>query len=100
MGTKLLPDMSNLDNLADAKPHYYGDDFPNGEVSNFDYNAQSLKLGGKVIYEWWALPAWAAKDYTDPEGKVHKGAANVPCGRTPWSPMRAWRKRRPAARPT
>lgn len=78
MGTRLLPDMSNLDNLADAKPHYYGDDFPNGEVSSFDYNAQSLKLGGKVIYEWWALPAWAAKDYTDPEGKLHKAAANVP----------------------
>jgi O-glycosyl hydrolase len=77
MGTNLRPDMSNLDNLADAKPHYYGDDFPNGEVSNFAYNAETLKLGGKVIYEWWALPAWATKDYTDPEGKVHKGAADV-----------------------
>jgi O-glycosyl hydrolase len=76
MGTNLLPDMANLDNLVDAKPHYYGDDFPNGEVSNFAYNAQILKLGGKVIYEWWALPAWAAKDYTDPDGKVHKGAAD------------------------
>jgi O-glycosyl hydrolase len=77
MGTNLRSDLSNLDNLADAKPHYYGDDFPNGEVSNFAYNAQSLKLGGKVIYEWWALPAWATRDYTDPEGNVHKGAADV-----------------------
>jgi len=76
MGTKLRPDMSNLDNLADAKPHYYGDDFPNGEVSDFAYNAESLKLGGKVIYEMWALPAWATKDYTGPDGNVHKGAAD------------------------
>ena len=76
MGTNLLPDMSNLDNPADSKPHYYGDDFPNGELTNFAYNAESLKLGGKVIYEMWALPAWATKDYTDPEGIVHKGAAN------------------------
>ena len=76
MGTKLLPDMSNLDNLADAKPHYYGDDFPNGELSDFAYNAQSLKLGGKVIYEQWALPAWETKDWTGPDGKEHKGVAD------------------------
>jgi O-glycosyl hydrolase len=76
MGTRLLPDMSNLDNPADSKPHYYGDDFPNGELTNFAYNAESLKLGGKVIYELWALPSWATKDYTDPEGVLHKGAAN------------------------
>ena len=76
MGTKLRPDMSNLDNLADAKPHYYGDDFPNGEVSDFAYNAQTLKLGGKVIYEMWALPSWATKDYTDPNSKEHKDVAN------------------------
>lgn len=76
MGTRLRPDMSNLDNLADAKPHYYGDDFPNGEVSDFGYNAQTLKLGGKVIYEMWALPSWATKDYTDPDNKEHKDVAN------------------------
>ena len=76
MGTKLLPDMSNLDSLADAKPHYYGDDFPNGEVSDFAYNAHAVKLGGKVIYELWALPAWATKDYTGPDGKQHQGAAD------------------------
>jgi O-glycosyl hydrolase len=76
MGTKLLPDLSNLDHLADAKPHYYGDNFPNGELSNFTYNAESLKLGGKVIYEMWALPSWATKTFTDKEGKEHKDAAD------------------------
>jgi O-glycosyl hydrolase len=77
MGTKLHPDMANLDNPADAKPHYYGDNFPNGELSNFAYNAKTLTLGGKVIYEMWALPAWATTEYTDPNGTVHKGVANT-----------------------
>jgi O-glycosyl hydrolase len=76
MGTSLLPDMSNLDNPADAKPHYYGDDFPNGELSSFAYNTETLKLAGKVIYEQWALPAWETKDYTGPDGEEHKGVAN------------------------
>lgn len=61
MGTRLKPDMSNLDNSADASPHYYGDNFPNGELSNFDYNKHTLDLGGEVIYEMWALPAWATQ---------------------------------------
>lgn len=61
MGTRLKPDMSNLDNPADASPHYYGDNFPNGELSNFDYNKHILALGGDVIYEMWALPAWATQ---------------------------------------
>ena len=76
MGTRLRQDMSNLENLADAKPHYYGDNFPNGEVSSFAYNAQSKKMGGKVIYELWALPTWATKNYTGPDGKEHKGVAD------------------------
>jgi O-glycosyl hydrolase len=76
MGTKLLPDMSNLDNPADAKPHYYGDDFPNGELSNFAYNAKTVQLGGSVIYEQWALPTWETKEYTGPDGKEHGDAAN------------------------
>lgn len=61
MGTRLKPDMSNLDDPADASPHYYGDNFPNGELSNFDYNKHILALGGQVIYEMWALPAWATQ---------------------------------------
>lgn len=65
MGTRLKPDMSNLDNPADASPHYYGDNFPNGELSNFDYNKHTLELGGQVIYEMWALPTWATQPGPD-----------------------------------
>jgi O-glycosyl hydrolase len=64
MGTRLKPDMSNLDNVADASPHYYGDNFPNGEVSDFNYNRKTQELGGSVIYEMWDLPAWAARPST------------------------------------
>ncbi len=59
MGTQLKPDLSNLENLADATPHYYGDNFPNSELSSFDYSRHVLDLGGGVIYELWALPSWA-----------------------------------------
>jgi O-glycosyl hydrolase len=59
MGEALKPDLSNLDDLADATPHYYGDNFPNSEVSSFDYSKHILALGGSVIYELWALPSWA-----------------------------------------
>ena len=31
MGTELKPDLSNLEDLRDATPHYYGDNFPNSE---------------------------------------------------------------------
>lgn len=63
MGTQLKPDMSNLDDLAEATPHYYGDNFPNGEVSDFDYSRHALAMGGSVVYEMWALPKWATRPY-------------------------------------
>ncbi|MGD0480911.1 MAG: hypothetical protein ABSA42_12130, partial [Terracidiphilus sp.] len=59
MGSELKPDMSNLEDLADSTPHYYGDNFPNSELSSFDYSRHVLDLGGSVIYELWALPSWA-----------------------------------------
>jgi len=68
MGTELKPDLSNIDNLADATPHYYGDNFPNGEVSDFDYSRRALQLGGSVIYEMWALPPWATVAWQPPAG--------------------------------
>jgi O-glycosyl hydrolase len=77
MGTQLKPDLSNMDNLADATPHYYGDNFPNGEVSDFNYSKQALALGGEVAYEMWALPSWAMQPYTPP-GKPIIDAWNKP----------------------
>lgn len=59
MGSELKPNLSNFEDLRDATPHYYGDNFPNSEVSSFAYSKQALALGGKVIYEMWALPSWA-----------------------------------------
>ena len=81
MGTQLKPDLGNLGNLADATPHYYGDNFPNSEVSNFDYSRHALALGGSVIYELWALPSWATVPWsgsqsTDTWGKSIKRVAN------------------------
>ncbi|MGB6546811.1 MAG: hypothetical protein WBE97_14425 [Candidatus Acidiferrales bacterium] len=76
MGARLKPDMSNLENLDDASPHYYGDNFPNGEVSDFAYSAKTRELGGSVIYEMWNLPEWATKSFTDSSGKVWPHAAN------------------------
>ena len=68
MGTQLKQDLSNVDDLKDATPHYYGDNFPNGEVSDFEYSRRTRELGGIVLYEMWALPSWAIEAYT-PEGK-------------------------------
>lgn len=58
VGQQLKPDFSNWDKLADAVPHYYGDNFPNGEVSDFAYNTKIQKMGGEVIFEFWQLPNW------------------------------------------
>jgi hypothetical protein len=63
MGTELKPDLSNLEDVKDATPHYYGDNFPNSEVSSFDYSRHALALGGEVIYEMWALPKWAIQPH-------------------------------------
>ena len=82
MGTELKPDLSNLEDLADATPHYYGDNFPNSELSSFDYSRHVLALGGSVIYELWALPSWATVPYTGPH------AADTSCEPSPSSRSR------------
>ena len=68
MGTELKPDMSNLENPADATPHYYGDNFPNSELSSFEYSRHVIDMGGSVIYELWALPKWATVPNAGPQG--------------------------------
>lgn len=75
-GTRLNREMDNYDNIDDASPHYYGDNFPNGEISDFGYMRTLRRLGGQVWYEMWALPHWATMTYTDVEGKVWPEAAD------------------------
>jgi O-glycosyl hydrolase len=75
MGVQLSLDMQNWDLLADATPHYYGDNFPNGEVSDFAYLRTIRRIGGRVLFEFWQLPSWAVQDWKDDEGKLHSGVA-------------------------
>ncbi len=37
MSARLSSKMDNWDRIEDASPHYYGDNFPNGEITDFDY---------------------------------------------------------------
>ncbi len=57
-GQKLNRDFDNWDNLEDATVHYYGDNFPNSEISNFEYIRKVQELGGKNIFEFWKFPPW------------------------------------------
>lgn len=61
-GQRLNEAMDNWDRLADATPHYYGDNFPNGEISDFSYIKYLRRLGGQVWFEFWALPPWVGQD--------------------------------------
>ncbi len=62
-GQNLAPDFSNWDKLADATPHYYGDNFPNGEISDFQYIAKIQELGGISIFEFWKFPPWVQDEH-------------------------------------
>lgn len=62
IGMRLNRQMNNWDVIEDATPHYYGDNFPNGEISDFTYIKQLRRLGGKVWFEFWALPPWVQND--------------------------------------
>jgi O-glycosyl hydrolase len=68
-GNRLKPDLSNFGVLSDATPHYYGDNFPNGEITDFEYIRKIRSLGGHVLFEFWELPPWARHAYTAADGK-------------------------------
>jgi O-glycosyl hydrolase len=68
IGAQLNPKMTNWDRPQDASPHYYGDNFPNCETSDFAYNRRVRQLGGKVIFEFWELPVWARQ--RDSQGQI------------------------------
>lgn len=57
-GQNLARSLDNWEVHADAMPHYYGDNFPNGETSDFAYNAAIRRLGGEVWFEMWKLSSW------------------------------------------
>ena len=67
-GAVLNREMTNWDRPGDAAPHYYGDNFPNCETSDFEYMRRVRRIGGKVIFEFWELPPWART--RDASGKL------------------------------
>lgn len=58
IGQKLNLKMDNWDNVQDATIHYYGDNFPNSEISDFEYIKKIQDIGGYNIFEFWRLPLW------------------------------------------
>jgi hypothetical protein len=68
--------MTNFDRLADAVPHYYGDNFPNSETTDFDYLKTLRQLDGTVIFEFHGLPPWAKQEWQDRNGQIHAGVAD------------------------
>lgn len=77
-GNRLKPDLSNFDDLRDASPTYYGDNFPIGEITDFNYIRQIRKLGGKVLFEFWELPPWARHPVASKDGKKAVNAPDIP----------------------
>lgn len=79
MGKRLDRQMNNWSDLADASPHYYGNNFPNCEVSDFHYLKGVHQAGGHVMFEFWQLPHWATQsEWKDSSGKVYHNVANPP----------------------
>lgn len=62
IGGVLNEAMDNWDTIEYAKAHYYGDNFPNGEISDFHYNTLIQELGGFVMFEFWDFPVWVGDD--------------------------------------
>ncbi len=69
MAKRLNSRTSNWDEFSQATPHYYGDNFPNGEVSDFSYNKKILQNGGEIIFEFWNLPDWMIDTTVKKNGK-------------------------------
>ena len=75
-GALLNPEMTNWDRPADASPHYYGDNFPNCETTDFEYIRRIRRMGGKIIFEFWELPPWARR--RDAAGKLTQAPEIAP----------------------
>ncbi len=84
VGGRLHENLDNWDDISYAKAHYYGDNFPNGEVSDFEYNKKIQEMGGFVMFEFWDFPRWIGdneREYTRAmvgyckEGRIKTGKA-------------------------
>ena len=62
-GMMLNEKMDNWDDLDDARPHYYADNFPNGEISDFGYLEKVREIGGIIVFEFWELPPWVSEGH-------------------------------------
>jgi hypothetical protein len=76
-GLELKPDLGNWDHLPDARPHYYGDNFPNGEIVDFDYNRQIVEMGGTTWFEFWLLPEWIKAEQHEADTLLEKEGLDV-----------------------
>ncbi|WPJ97240.1 hypothetical protein SH580_05905 [Coraliomargarita algicola] len=77
---ELRETMDNWDDPDSAIPHYYGDNFPNGNISDFELNKEFLQRGGEVWFEYWSFPKWMVHDgetYIDEKGKERHGPLKV-----------------------
>ena len=72
--------MDNWDELSDAIPHYYGDSFPNGNISDFGLNKEFRRRGAEVWFEFWHFPSWmvhAGETFLDEKGKERPDPVKV-----------------------
>ena len=72
--------MDNWDDPASAVPHYYGDSFPNGNISDFALNRGFQERGGQVWFEYWHFPKWMTREgetYIDEKGVERRNPVRV-----------------------
>ena len=77
IGSNLSEKMDNWDNLNDAVPHYYGDNFNNSEISDFEYIKKIKSMGGVIIFEFWHLPPWVVNT-ENTHSRDAKGNKRIP----------------------
>jgi hypothetical protein len=60
---RLNESMDNWDDLSLAVPHYYGDSFPNSEITDFEIIRRIRQLGGLILFEFWYPPSTDPVEY-------------------------------------
>ena len=76
IGQLLNKEMDNWDHMDDASVHYYGDNFPNSEISDFGYIKKMQEFGGMNVFEFWKFPKWIQDDGNVNVGNYCKAMIN------------------------